>query len=88
MKVVSAADIPARPSRPTKTAPLREKISSLTPESSLFVPYYDEEVGEGYKKATVAQVAGHMTKDSDQYKYSIQTQPAENGCYIICKEKS
>jgi hypothetical protein len=78
IEVVNAADIPARTSRHSKTTPLREKISSLTPETSLFVSYYNKESNEG----------GRMTKESNQYKYSVQSESAKNGCYIICKTKS
>ena len=88
IKVLSAADIPARTSRHSKTSPLREKIASLTPETSLFVLYYDEEVDEGFKASTIAQITGRMTKESNQFKYSVQTEAAKQGCYIICKTKS
>jgi len=88
IKVVSAADIPARTSRHIKTGPLREKIASLTPETSLFVSYYNDESNEGYRATTIAQIAGRMTKESNQYRYSVQSEPAQNGCYIICKAKS
>ena len=88
IKVVNAADIPARTSRHSKTTPLREKIASLTPETSLFVLYYDKEVDEGFKASTIAQIAGRMTKESNQYKFSVQTEAAKKGCYIICKAKS
>lgn len=88
IKVVNAADIPARTSRPSKTGPLREKIAALTPETSLFVLYYCEELNEGYKAGTIAQITGCMTKESDQYRYSVQSEPAKDGCYIICKTKS
>lgn len=86
IEVLSVADIPARTSRHSKTSPLREKIASLTPETSLFVPYGEQ--GSGYKASTVAQTAGRMSKESDTYRYSIQTEAAKNGCYIICKPKS
>jgi len=29
-----------------------------------------------------------MTKESDNYRYSVQSDAAKNGCYIICKAKS
>jgi len=88
IEVVNAADIPARTSRHSKTSPLREKIASLTPETSLFVLYYCEELDEGYKASTIAQIAGRMTKESEQYKYSVQSESTKKGCYIICKTKS
>lgn len=88
IKVVNAADIPARTSRHSKTSPLREKIASLTPETSLFVNYYDKELDEGFKASTIAQIAGRMTKESNQYKYSVQSEATKKGCYIICKNKS
>ncbi len=88
IEIVSAADIPARTSRHSKTSPLREKIASLTPETSLFVLYYDEQTREGFKASTVAQIAGRMTKESDQFKYSVQSESTKKGCYIICKTKS
>jgi len=88
IKVVNAADIPARTSRHSKTSPLREKIASLTPETSLFVNYYDKELDEGFKASTIAQIAGRMTKESNQYKYSVQSEATKKGCYIICKTKS
>ena len=88
IKVVSAADIPARTSRHIKTGPLREKIASLTPETSLFVSYYNDESNEGYRATTIAQITGRMTKESNQYKYSVQSESAKKGCYIICKAKS
>ena len=50
--------------------------------------YYCEELDEGYKASTIAQIAGRMTKESNQYKYSVQSESAKNGCYIICKTKS
>jgi hypothetical protein len=88
IKVLSAADIPARTSRHSKTSPLREKIASLTPETSLFVLYYDEELDEGFKASTIAQITGRMTKESNQFKYSVQSESTQQGCYIICKAKS
>jgi hypothetical protein len=88
IKVLSAADIPARTSRHSKTTPLREQIAALTPETSLFVLYYCEELDEGYKASTIAQIAGRMTKESGNYRYSVQSDAAKNGCYIICKAKS
>lgn len=88
IKVVNAADIPARTSRHSKTSPLRDKIASLAPDKSLFVSYYNNESNEGYRASTIAQIAGRMTKESDQYKFSVQSHPAQNGCYIICKAKS
>jgi hypothetical protein len=88
IKVLSAADIPARTSRHSKTTPLREQIAALTPDKSLFVLYYCEELDEGYKASTIAQIAGRMTRQSDNYRYSVQSHSAQKGCYIICKAKS
>ena len=48
----------------------------------------DKETGEGWKPSTVAQVAGRMSKDSSCYRYSVRSNSAKNGCYIICSTKS
>lgn len=85
---VSIADVPARTSRRSKTSPLREAIRGLNPEEAVFVPYYNEESGEGFKPSTVAQVAGRMSKDSDELRYSIRSDASRNGCYILCSVKS
>lgn len=85
---VSIADIPARTSRRSKTTPLREAISELNPEEAAFVPYYDKESGEGFKPSTVAQVAGRMSRDSADYRYSVRSDASKNGCYILCSVKS
>lgn len=84
---VSISDVPARTSRRSKTSPLREAILGLNPEEAAFVPYYDEESGEGFKPSTVAQVAGRMSKDSADYRYSVRSDASRNGCYILCSAK-
>ena len=84
---VSLADIPARSSRRTKTTPLREAIAELSIEEGVYVPYFDEETEEGYKPSTVAQVVGSMSKDSNEYKYSVRSEASKAGCYIICNAK-
>lgn len=88
LEKVSVADIPARTSRRSKTSPLREAIASLQAEEALPVPYFDKNTGEGWKPSTVAQVAGRMSKDSSCYRYSVRSNSAKNGCYIICSTKS
>jgi hypothetical protein len=88
LEKISAADIPARAGRRSKTSPLREAILALKPEEGLYVQYYDEESGEGYKPSTVAQVAGRMTKDSAQFRYSVRSDASKKGCYILCTPKS
>lgn len=85
---VSVADIPARTSRRSKTTPLREAISELNPVEACFVPYYNEKSGEGFKPSTVAQVAGRMSKDSNEFRYSVRSDASRNGCYILCSVKS
>jgi len=87
IEVIDTADIPARTSRHIKTGPLREKIASLTPKIGLFVSYYSDESNEGYRATTIAQIAGRMTEESERYRYSVQSAPIQNGCYIICKAK-
>ncbi|WP_341247374.1 hypothetical protein [Nereida ignava] len=84
---VSVADIPARSARRSKTTPLREAISALLPEEAFYVPYFDQETGEGFKPSTVAQVVGRMSKDSADYRYSVRSEASKNGCYIICNPK-
>jgi len=84
---VSISDVPARTSRRSKTSPLREAILELNPEEAAFVPYYDEESREGFKPSTVAQVAGRMSKDSADYRYSVRSDSSRNGCYILCSAK-
>lgn len=85
---VSAADIPARSSRRSKTTPLREAIDSLEVEEAVYVPYFDKETEEGYKPSTVAQVVGSMSKGSKEYRYSVRSEASKAGCYIICNPKS
>jgi len=84
IEVLSATDIPARTHRVLLTEPLREKIKDLTPDLSLFVPWQDEKTGEGYKPTTISQVAGTLTKQSEDYRYSVQSDPKRNGSYIKC----
>lgn len=84
---VSVADIPARSSRRSKTTPLREAIASLTAEEAVYVPYFDKETKEGYKPSTVAQVVGSMSKNSTKFRYSVRSEAAKTGCYVICNPK-
>lgn len=88
LEKVSAADIPARTSRSSKTSPLREAILALSAEEGLYVQYYDKESGEGYKPSTVAQVAGRLSKDNAQFRYSVRSDASKKGCYILCTPKS
>lgn len=88
LEKVSIADIPARTSRRSKTSPLREAIQDLKIEEAVYVPYYDKATGEGFKPSTVAQVAGRMSKDSADHRYSVRSNAAKNGCYIVCNPKS
>lgn len=85
---VSVADIPARSSRRSKTTPLREAIASLSVEEAVYVPYFNKETKEGYKPSTVAQVVGSMSKASADYRYSVRSEAAKTGCYVICNPKS
>jgi hypothetical protein len=88
LEKVSAADIPARTSRSSKTSPLREAILALSAEEGLYVQYYDKESGEGYKPSTVAQVAGRLSRESNQFRYSVRSEASKKGCYILCNPKS
>jgi hypothetical protein len=85
---VSIADVPPRTNRCSKTSPLREAILELKPEEACFVQYHDGESGEGYKRSTVAQVVGRLSKDSSEYRYSVRSDFSKNGCYILCSVKS
>ena len=87
LEKVSAADIPACTSRRSKTSPLREAIRGLKAVEGLYVQYYDKASGEGYKPSTVAQVAGRMSRDSAELRYSIRSDASKKGCYIVCTPK-
>lgn len=103
LRIVDAAEIPARSSRRSKTSPLRERILELTADRGLEVPYFHETLNPlGLKSSTVAQVAGRMTKESKKYRYSVRsssevpivddsgkpTGAVVPGCYIHCLAKT
>ena len=87
-EIVSIADIPARTARRSKTSPLRDTIKKLKPGDCFYVDYYSEEKPDGFKNSTVAQVAGRMTRESDEYRYSIRSESDRNGCHICCMLKA
>ena len=84
---VTLAEVKVRTGRNCKTTPLREEVLGMTPGDAIFVPYYNEETGEGYRPTTISQVVGVMGRASDKVRYSVRRDATRPGCFVLCLDK-
>ena len=70
--VMSAADVPARATRTSKTTPLRLALAALEIGEAIEVAYDHADPEAGYRPTTVSQVVGTMSADSESIKFSVR----------------
>ena len=85
---VSMAEVKVRTGRNCKTTPLREEVLALKPGDAIYVPYWNEETGEGYRATTISQVVGVMSRASETVRYSVRRDATRPGCFVLCLEKA
>jgi hypothetical protein len=85
--VMSAADVPARATRTSKTTPLRLALAALEIGEAIEVAYDHADPEAGYRPTTVSQVVGTMSADSESIKFSVRRKADASGCYIIAGPK-
>lgn len=85
--VLSAADVPARASRTSKTTPLRLALAALEVGQAIYVAFDSSDPEGGYRPTTISQVAGAVSAASPNIRYSVRRKADGNGCYIIANEK-
>lgn len=84
---VTMAEVKVRTGRNCKTTPLREEVLAMKEGDAIYVPYYNEETGTGYRPTTISQVMGMLTKLSDRYRYSVRRDATRPGCFVLCVRK-
>ena len=84
---VSMSEVKVRTGRVCKTTPLREEVLAMKPGDAIYVPYWNEETGTGYRPTTISQVVGVMSRASDTVKYSVRRDATRPGCFVVCLEK-
>ena len=84
---VSMAEVKGRTARVTKTTPLRNEVLAMKPGDAIYVPYWNEETGVGYRPTTISQVVGVMSRASDEVKYSVRRDATRPGCFVVCLAK-
>lgn len=85
--VMSAADVPARATRTSKTTPLRLALAALEIGEAIEVAYDHADPEAGYRPTTVSQVVGTMSANSEVIKFSVRRKADASGCYIIAGPK-
>ena len=85
---VSMAEVKVRTGRNCKTTPLREEVLAMKPGDAIYVPYWNEETGEGYRATTISQVVGVMSRASETVRYSVRRDATRPGCFVLCLEKA
>lgn len=85
--VLSAADLPGRATRASKTTPLRNALAALQAGEAIEVAYDTHDAEAGYRATTISQVAGTMTANSATVKFSVRKKADGTGCYIIAGPK-
>lgn len=85
---VSMAEVKVRTGRNCKTTPLREEVLAMRPGDAIYVPYWNEETGEGYRPTTISQVVGVMSRASEKVRYSVRRDATRPGCFVLCLEKA
>lgn len=81
------AEVKVRTGRVCKTTPLREEVSAMSPGDAIYVPYFDETTGQGYRPTTISQVVGVMSRASETVKYSVRRDATRPGCFVVCLKK-
>lgn len=84
---MSAADVPARATRTSKTTPLRLALAALEIGEAIEVAYDHADPEAGYRPTTVSQVVGTMSANSESIKFSVRRKADASGCYIIAGPK-
>lgn len=84
---VPMAEVRVRTGRTCKTTPLREEIMAMKLGDAIYVPYFDEEAGTGYRPTTISQVVGMLSRNSEEFKYSVRRDATRPGCFILCLAK-
>lgn len=79
-----AEEVRIQTARRCKTAPLREELFKLQPGQALSVSYYDSTTGEGYRKSTIAHVAGVISRLRHPIHLTVRRSREGTGCYIVC----
>ncbi len=59
----------------------------MKPGDAIYVPYYDENSGTGYKPTTISQVVGVMSRASEKVRYSVRRDATRPGCFVLCLDK-
>ena len=85
--VLSAADLPGRATRTSKTTPLRNALAALQVGEAIEVAYDTHDAEAGYRATTISQVAGTMTANSTTVKFSVRKKADGTGCYLIAGPK-
>lgn len=85
--VISADEVPKASARVTKTTPLRNAMLELEVGEALEVTYDTADPECGYRPTTVNQVAGTMSKLSEEVRFSVRKKGDGTGCYIVATPK-
>jgi hypothetical protein len=85
--VLSAAEVPARATRTSKTTPLRNALAALQIGEAIEVDYDSHDPEAGYRPTTISQIAGTMTVRSSDVKFSVRRKADGTGCYLIAGPK-
>lgn len=84
---VTMAEVRVRTGRNCKTTPLREEVLAMKEGDAIYVPYFDESTGVGYRPTTISQVIGMLSRLSEKYKYSVRRDATRPGCFVLCLTK-
>lgn len=85
--VLSAADVPDRATRMSKTTPLRNALAALEIGEAIEVSYDSHDAEAGYRPTTISQVAGTMSSRSTNVRFAVRKKADGTGCYLIAGPK-
>lgn len=85
--VLSAADVPDRATRMSKTTPLRNALAALEIGEAIEVSYDSHDPEAGYRPTTISQVAGTMSSRSTSVRFAVRKKADGTGCYLIAGPK-
>ena len=85
--VLSAADVPDRATRMSKTTPLRNALAALEVGEAIEVSYDSHDAEAGYRPTTISQVAGTMSSRSANVRFAVRKKADGTGCYLIAGPK-
>ena len=85
--VLSAADVPDRATRMSKTTPLRNALAALEIGEAIEVSYDSHDPEAGYRPTTISQVAGTMSSRSTNVRFAVRKKADGTGCYLIAGPK-